>query len=126
MTQTYGPYSSIRQAGQCWYTSGQIGVAPGETAAAADITSQTQQAMNNLQAVLATANLRPDDVVKTTIYLKNMSDFETVNKIYGDYFPESAAKPARSCVAVAELPRIGDTELLIEIEAIASKGSDPA
>ncbi len=113
----YGPYTPIVQAGDLFFVSGQVGIDPSGGQAAAGADEQTHQVMKNLQAVLATANLSLADVVKTTVFLKNMADFQAVNEVYQTYFFEP--RPARSCVEVAALPTIGDVELLVEIEAVA-------
>ena len=83
-----------------------------------DISEQTRQSLKNIQAILEAAGLQKTDVVKTVIYLKDMSDFATVNEIYASFF--GSHKPARSCVQVAGLPKEG----LVEIEAIASTGKN--
>lgn len=120
--QTFGPYSPVRQAGNNYYISGQVGIDPQSSMAMPDITGQTKQVLTNLQAVLDSHALTPADIIKTTIYVTNMGDLPLVNKLYESYFP--TPRPARATVAVAELPRVaGDTPLLIEIEAVAYKES---
>jgi 2-iminobutanoate/2-iminopropanoate deaminase len=115
---TFGPYSPIRQVGDLYFISGQVGVDPDTKAAAAGIQAQTRQVLANLTRVLASAGLTPNHIVKTTIFLTNLDDFATVNDIYVDYFTEP--RPARSCVGVAELPRVGgENAIQIEIEAVA-------
>ena len=112
-----GPYSQAIRVGEMLYTSGQVGLDP-ETGAmvAGGITEQTTRVLDNLKAVLAEAGLEMDDVVKTTVFLKNMSDFAAMNDVYRQYFaPEGSVAPARSTVAVAGLPK----DALVEIEAIA-------
>ena len=108
-----GPYSQAIKCGNMLYTSGQIAINP-ETGnvEAQDIEGQTLQVMKNLEAVLTAANTSFDNVVKTTCFLANMSDFTKFNEIYGKYF---TSKPARSCVAVKELPK----NVLVEVEVIA-------
>jgi 2-iminobutanoate/2-iminopropanoate deaminase len=119
-TQTYGPYSPIMQAGKHYFTAGQIGVDPATKQAATDVASQTKQALKNLQQVLKTQQLTMSDVIKTTVFLTDMGDFAVMNKVYETYF--AAPRPARSTIAVRELPRLGgDVQLLVEIEAIAYK-----
>lgn len=115
----YGPYSPVRHAGNYFFISGQIGSNPETKHADPDIAAQTAQAMDNLMAALASCGLKASDVVKTTVFLIDMADFTTVNKIYMSYFNEP--RPARSCVEVAGLPVVSDTELMIEIEAVAYK-----
>jgi len=112
-----GPYSQAIRVGEMLYTSGQVGLDP-ETGAmvAGGIIEQTTRVLDNLKAVLAEAGLEMDDVVKTTVFLKNMSDFAAMNDVYRQYFaPEGAVPPARSTVAVAGLPK----DALVEIEVIA-------
>jgi 2-iminobutanoate/2-iminopropanoate deaminase len=109
------PYSSAYEAGDLLFCSWQIGIDP-ETMELVVwwIEDETRQACRNLKEVLAENRLGLKDVVKTTLYLKNIQDLETVNNIYRDYF---IMKPARSIVAVGNLP----TSALIEIDAIAKK-----
>ncbi len=118
---TYGPYSPVYQAGNLYFVSGQIGVEPVSKLAGKSIEGQTRQAIKNLQAVLATVELGLSSVVKTTIFLKDINDYKIVNDLYMNSFSEP--RPARSCVEVSALPKIGDHVLLIEIEAIAMRGS---
>jgi 2-iminobutanoate/2-iminopropanoate deaminase len=118
MPQTFGPYSPVRKAGNHYYFSGQVGV-DSDKHASLQVQDQAQQAMQNLQAVLESVNLTADDIIKTTIFLKRMADFDLVTEVYLSFF--SDPRPARSCVAVADLPHIADNELLVEIEAVAYK-----
>ncbi len=120
---SFGPYSPIYKAGDYYYVSGQVGVDPASKKASAGISGQTKQTMENLKAVLDAKKLALSDLVKTTIFLKNIGDFKEVNKIYESFFAPDAPKPARSCVEVSNLPNVADEELLIEIEAIAYKES---
>ena len=108
-----GPYSQAVICGNMLYTSGQIAINPatGEVEAT-DIEGQPAQVKKNLAAVLAEAGTSFDNVVKTTCFLKEMSDFAAFNKIYGETF---TSKPARSCVAVKTLPK----DVLVEVEVIA-------
>lgn len=108
-----GPYSQAVKVNGLVFTSGQIAINP-ETGnvEAVTIEEQTQQVMKNLGAVLEAAGSSFEKAVKTTCFLKNMSDFATFNEIYGKYF---TSKPARSCVAAAELPK----GVLVEVEVIA-------
>jgi 2-iminobutanoate/2-iminopropanoate deaminase len=120
----YGPYSPIRQAGDLYFISGQIGVDPGIKTAPPTIEQQTAQAFTNLIQVLATANLTLANIVKTTVFLTDMSDFSAMNYEYLRHF--DVPRPARTTVAVAELPRLGDeVPLYIEIEAIACAAHQP-
>ena len=108
-----GPYSQGIRAGDFVFASGQLGLDPATGNLREGIAAQTEQAMDNLTAVLKTAGASLADVVKTTIFLADMADFQTVNAIYGARFSE--APPARSTVQVAALPKGG----LVEIEMIA-------
>ncbi len=117
--RTFGPYSPLRRAGPFAYISGQIGVDPDSGRAAADCAAQTAQAIQNLEHILATAGLSLHDVVQTTVFLTNMADFPVVNEQYAALFAEPF--PARACVAVRELPRVGGVPLRIEIAAVAWK-----
>lgn len=108
-----GPYVQAVDTGSVVFTSGQLGLIPATGTLPAGIEAQTHQALKNLQAVLAEAGLSFANVVKTTVFVKDLADFGTVNAIYGTYF--TAGYPARSCVQVAALPK----DALIEIECIA-------
>jgi 2-iminobutanoate/2-iminopropanoate deaminase len=111
--QAIGPYSQAVVSGGLVYTSGQIAIHPATgKVEAADIEGQARQVMENLTAVLKAAGTSPQKAVKTTCFLKNMSDFAAFNAIYGECF---TGKPARSCVAAAELPK----GVLVEVEVIA-------
>jgi 2-iminobutanoate/2-iminopropanoate deaminase len=109
-----GPYSQAIQAGNFLFLSGQIPIDPasGELVKG-DIREQAQRVLENLKGVLESQNLGMEDVVKVTIFMKDMGKFSQVNELYRTYFPSSP--PARSTVEVARLPR--DVE--IEVEAIA-------
>lgn len=109
-----GPYSQAIKAGNVIYTSGAIPVDPttGEVVAGG-AAEQAEQSLKNLQAVLASASASLDNVVKTTVFIKNMNDFATINEVYKKYFTKNF--PARSCVEVARLPK----DVLIEIECVA-------
>lgn len=108
-----GPYSQAIIYENFVFTSGQIAINP-ETGNLEenDIKVQTERVMNNLNAVLTEAGSSFEKVIKTTCFLKNMSDFATFNEVYGKYL---VTKPARSCVAVKELPK----DVLVEVEVIA-------
>ncbi|HTX55541.1 MAG TPA: RidA family protein [Candidatus Acidoferrales bacterium] len=111
-----GPYSQAVRSGKTLYCSGQIALDPQTgNLVDGDAAAQAEQVMKNLGAVLSAAGYGLADVVKTTIFLIDMSDFNAVNAVYGRYF--DAGKPARSTVAVAGLPR----GARVEIEAIARK-----
>ena len=112
-----GPYSQAIRCGQFLYTSGQVGFEPatGELVGS-DVQTQAERAIKNMQAVLEAAGASLANVVKTTVFLTRMSDFQVMNEVYVRYFsgPDRLA-PARSTVAVAELPR----QALFEIECVA-------
>jgi 2-iminobutanoate/2-iminopropanoate deaminase len=118
---TFGPYSPIKRAGDLYFASGQIGIDPKTKLAEESIAGQTHQALKNLANVLEDAQLSLSNVVKITIFLQNMEDYAIVNSVYMKYFQISP--PARSCVEVSALPKIGDNKILIEVEAIAYKPS---
>jgi 2-iminobutanoate/2-iminopropanoate deaminase len=109
-----GPYSQAIQAGDLLFLSGQIPIDPktGELIMG-DIRKQTQQVLENIKGILESQRIGMEDVVKVTIFLKDMGNFSQVNEVYATYFPSSP--PARSTVEVAKLPRDVD----IEIEATA-------
>ena len=108
-----GPYSQAVVSGGLCFTSGQIALSPetGEIVGE-DISTQTRQVLENLCAVLAAAGVSAEKVLKTTCYLADIADFAAFNAVYAEYFP---GKPARSCVAVKDLPR----GALVEVEAVA-------
>lgn len=110
-----GPYSQGVSLGNLVYTSGQIPLNPKTGELAIEIKEATKQSMENVKAILEEAGTSLENVIKTTIFLKDLNDFAAVNEVYGTYFNES--KPARSCVEVAKLPK----DAVIEIEAIAIK-----
>ncbi len=114
---TFGPYSQVRQAGDLYFVSGQIGVDPATKQAASSIADQTRQVFANLEMALVGARLSLDNLVKTTVYLANMDDFTAVNDIYVTYF--KGVPPARACVEVSCLPKVANQKILIEIEAVA-------
>jgi len=109
-----GPYAQAISVGNIVYTSGQLGINPATGKLEEGIEAQTHMSLKNLQAILAEKGMTLDDVVKTTVFVKNLDDFTVVNQIYGNYFTEY---PARSCVQVAKLPMDG----LVEIECIACR-----
>lgn len=112
-----GPYSQAVLFDDTLYTSGQIAINP-ETGSliSESISLETQQVMNNLEAVLQKAGMNFENVLKATIYIKNMDDFQEINKVYGACFNESSA-PARETVEVARLPR----DVNVEISLLARK-----
>ena len=111
-----GPYSQAIEVNGFIYTSGIIGVDPKTGEAKNSIEEQTKQVFDNMKGLLGDAGSSMNQVVKTTVFIKNMDDFGKVNEIDASYF--DGAFPARSCVEVARLPK----DLLIEVEAIAIKG----
>ena len=112
--QAIGPYSQAIAANGFLFISGQLGVTTSGEFAGADVKSQAQRSLQNLQAILSEAGLGFENVVKTTIFLADIADFAAVNEIYADFFKEPY--PARSTVAVKTLPKGG----LVEIELIAA------
>ena len=112
-----GPYSQAIDCGTFLVTSGQIPIDPatGEMVKG-DVTAQTRQSLLNVKAILTEAGLTMDNVVKTTVFLQNMSDFAAMNAVYAEFFTEGNY-PARSAVQVGALPK----GALVEIEAICSK-----
>ena len=112
--QAIGPYSQAVMANGTLYVSGQIPVVPATGAIVSDkVEDQARQVMENVKAVVEAAGFTLDNVVKTTVFIKNMDDFAVINGIYSEYFKENC--PARACVEVARLPK----DVLIEMEAIA-------
>lgn len=112
-----GPYNQAVMAGNVLYTSGQIAMDPdsGELVLS-DIQSESRQVMENLKALLEAAGMDFENVVKTSIFLKNMDNFQAVNAVYAEYFSEETA-PARETVQVAKLPK----DVNVEISMIAVK-----
>lgn len=111
-----GPYSQAVECGGMVYTSGMIPINPatGELVTGS-VEEQAEQAISNLEALLAAADSSIDKVVKTVVFISDMEDFGKINEIYAKHFKEPY--PARSCVQVARLPK----DVAIEIEAIAEK-----
>jgi len=116
--QAIGPYSQAIEANGFIYTSGQIALKADGSMETRDVEHQTHQVMKNLFYVLEAAGAHFNDVIKTTIYLADMDDFNTVNNVYAHYF--GTHKPARSTIAVKTLPK----NALVEIECIAISGAD--
>ncbi|MEO1132224.1 MAG: RidA family protein [Cyanobacteria bacterium J06639_1] len=114
-----GPYSqAIAAKGSLIFTAGQIAIDPatGTLMQDADVGAQTEQVLQNLQAVLGAAGTSLDRAIKTTVFLKDMNDFAAMNEVYSRFFSDPA--PARSCVEVARLPK----DVLVEIDVIALAG----
>ncbi|BAQ65061.1 RidA family protein [Geminocystis sp. NIES-3709] len=113
-----GPYSqAIAVQGELIFIAGQIPLNPetGEIVGQGDITAQTTQVMKNIEAILTEAGVNWSNVVKTGVFLKDLTDFVPMNEVYGQYFTENP--PARACVEVSRLPK----DVLVEIECIAVK-----
>ena len=111
-----GPYSQAIEVNGTVFTSGVIPVVPSTGEIPEGIEAQAKQAIGNLVALLEAAGVPVENVIKTTVFIKNMDDFSKINGIYSDFFKTDC--PARSCVEVARLPK----DVLIEIEAIGIKG----
>jgi 2-iminobutanoate/2-iminopropanoate deaminase len=110
-----GPYSQAIRAENLLFLSGQISINPETNEFIdGDIEIQTEQVLKNIKAILEAGGSSLEDVVKVTIYLRNMEDFALVNKIYSKYFKKSL--PARACIEVSKLPK----DAKIEIETIAA------
>ncbi|MGL4911399.1 MAG: RidA family protein [Romboutsia sp.] len=109
-----GPYSQAVKAGEMLFVSGQVPFVP-ETMeiVEGDVKAQTAQSLKNVQAILAEAGLDFSNVVKSTVFIKDMNEFAQINEVYAEYFGEN--KPARACVEVARLPK----DVKVEIEVIA-------
>ena len=115
--QAIGPYSQAVEAGGFVFVSGQIPIDPkGGNVVQVDIKTQTNQVMKNAKAILTAAGCGISQVVKVTIYLKNMADFAAVNEVYGGYFPSEP--PARATVEVSRLPK----DVNVEMDFVAWKG----
>ena len=108
-----GPYSQGIRAGNLVFTSGQIPLDPATGLIPQGIEAQTRQAMENVLAILAQAGATAENIVKTTVFLRNMDDFAAMNGVYATFF--SGPAPARSAVQVARLPK----DCPLEIEAVA-------
>ena len=112
--QAIGPYSQAVRVGNFVYTSGQVPIDPATGELVADnIQKAAKQSLENVKSVLEAAGTTLANVVKTTVFLKDLNDFKAANEVYSQYFPQNP--PARSCVQAAKLP----LDALIEIEAVA-------
>ena len=109
-----GPYSQGIDGGAVVITSGQLPLDPAAGAFPEGVAAQTRQSLLNVQAVLGEAGLTMDNVIKTTVFLKDMNDFGAMNQVYASFFEKDP--PARSAVEVARLPK----DALVEIEVIAA------
>lgn len=112
--QAIGPYSQAVQVGTLLFASGQIPLTTMGELVKGDIKEQTHQVLKNINALLQEVDATLENVVKTTLFIKNMEDFDVINEVYGQYF--DTHKPARSTVEVARLPK----DVGIEIEVIAN------
>lgn len=113
--QAIGPYSQAIISGDLIFVSGQIPINPDTgVISATDITTQTEQVIKNIRAILEEVGSSLNKVVKTTCYITNMLDFRAFNEVYAEYFTD---KPARACVEVSKLPK----NSLVEIEVIAER-----
>ncbi len=111
-----GPYVQGVDLGTFVFTSGQIPLCPQTGAVAEGIEAQTLQSLKNVKGIIEAAGLTVNNIIKTTVFVKDLGDFEAVNRVYHGFFLEHNANfPARSCVEVARLPK----DVKIEIEAIA-------
>lgn len=108
-----GPYSQAQIVGNLVYTSGQVGIDPATGLVPDGVEAQAHQVFKNISALMTAAGSDMSKVVKTTVFIKDMNDFGTVNGIYAQYFREPF--PARSCVEVSRLPK----DVLVECEVIA-------
>ena len=112
-----GPYSQAILYDDTLYTSGQIAIDPATgKIRSGDIIEETEQVMKNIGAVLDQAGMKFENVLKTTIFIKNMNDFQNINSVYGSFFNEATA-PARETVEVARLPK----DVNVEISVLARK-----
>jgi 2-iminobutanoate/2-iminopropanoate deaminase len=112
--QAIGPYSQAIKAGGFLFSSGQIAIDPASgQVIEGDVAAQTERVLKNIAAILKAGGLSMQRVVKTTVFLKSMSDFGVMNEIYGKHFGDH--RPARSTVEVARLPK----DVLVEIDVVA-------
>lgn len=109
-----GPYSQAIKKGNLIFVSGQLPVNPQTNEMPEDIKEQAKQSLENIKEILETAGASLESVVKSTVFLKDLSNFAQVNEVYGEYFTESY--PARCCVEVSKLPK--DAGVEIEVVAI--------
>ena len=109
-----GPYSQAMRSGNLIFCSGMIGIDPATGTVPEGIEAQTRQVMKNIGALLADNGANYHNIIKTTVFIKDMNDFAKVNEIYGSYFEE--LPPARSTVEVSRLPK----DVLVEIESIVA------
>lgn len=110
-----GPYSQGIRIGDKLFTSGQLPINPSTGELIGEIKAATGQSLENVKAILESEGFRMEDVIKTTVFLKDMDDFAAMNEVYATFFTSNP--PARSAVQVAKLPK----DAVVEIEVIASK-----
>lgn len=110
-----GPYSQAIEVNGFVFASGQIPIIPATGELAQGIEAQTKQVLTNVKAIMEAAGLTMANIIKTSVFIKDMNDFAKVNEIYATFF--EGDYPARSCVEVARLPK----DVLIEVEVIAAK-----
>ncbi|WP_026366243.1 RidA family protein [Salinicoccus albus] len=115
--EALGPYSHGVKVGNMFYSSGQIPLNLEGEVVSDDVEVQTKQVMDNVGKVLEEAGLNYENVVKTTIFIKDMADFPKINDVYGAYF--TGILPARSCVEVSQLPK----DVKVEVEVIATESN---
>lgn len=113
-----GPYSQGIQAANLLFISGQLPVDPISGGMSEDIKIQTEQSLKNVKAIVLAAGFSMDDIVKTTVYVKDLGKFNEINQVYASFFSNNS--PARACVEISRLPK----DAGVEIEAIACKGSN--
>ncbi|WP_035051227.1 RidA family protein [Carnobacterium pleistocenium] len=111
--QAIGPYSTYRKAGNLLFTSGQLPINPETNELEDTFTDQCKRSLMNIQSILEKENLKMEDIIKTTVLLKNLSNFDEVNRLFAEFFEEPY--PARTAFEVSKLPK----NAMIEIEAIA-------
>jgi 2-iminobutanoate/2-iminopropanoate deaminase len=114
--QAIGPYSQAITLDSLVFCSGQIPLTPEGTLIEGDVTTQTRQVLTNLKGLLEASGSSLGQVLKTTVFLADMNDFQAMNAVYGEFF--SAEPPARSTIQAARLPR----DVRVEVEAIAVRG----
>jgi len=114
--QAIGPYSQAVKAGNLLFTSGQLGLDPATGQFPEGVAEQAKQSLQNVKAIVEAAGATMGDIIKTTVFLKDMNDFATVNEVYASFF--ELPYPARSAVEVARLPK----DALVEIEVIVQLG----
>jgi len=111
-----GPYSQAVRAGNLLFISGQLPIDPASGDMPASAAAQTERSLQNLKAIVEAAGMTMADVVKVNVFMADLSEFATMNEVYGRYF--SAPFPARAAVEVSRLPK----DAMVEIEAVACKG----